>query len=174
AGAGRIWLQPFFCHGTETALHHCLHYDWGQHYCGHDTDVGVTCSGEGSVDCLRLVNGGGPCAGRVEVKLRGQWGTVADDIWDMEDAEVVCQQLGCGSAKSAHDWTRFGRGSGPIHLVWVDCHSNESTLWECTVKGWGPYTGPHDWDVGVVCQGKSHGVSPGSLTPRATCASTKA
>uniref|UniRef100_A0A8C4JIV4 SRCR domain-containing protein n=1 Tax=Dromaius novaehollandiae TaxID=8790 RepID=A0A8C4JIV4_DRONO len=102
---------------------------------------------------LRLVNGGGPCAGRVEVKLRGQWGTVADGAWDMEDAEVVCQQLGCGSAKSAHAWSHFGKGSGPIHLVRVDCHGDESALWECTVPGWGPYTGPHDWDVGVVCQG---------------------
>ncbi|XP_064369564.1 deleted in malignant brain tumors 1 protein-like, partial [Dromaius novaehollandiae] len=150
AGAGRIWLQPFLCRGTETALHHCPHYGWGQHYCGHDTDVGVTCSD--AVE-LRLVNGGGPCAGRVEVKLRGQWGTVADDIWDMEDAEVVCQQLGCGSAKSAHDSTHFGRGSGPIQLALVDCRGDESALWECTVPGWGPYPGRHDWDVGVVCQG---------------------
>ncbi|XP_064369538.1 deleted in malignant brain tumors 1 protein-like [Dromaius novaehollandiae] len=150
AGAGRIWLQPFLCRGSETALHHCPHYGWGQHYCGHDTDVGVTCSD--AVE-LRLVNGGGPCAGRVEVKLRGQWGTVADDVWDMEDAEVVCQQLGCGSAKSAHDSTHFGRGSGPIQLALVDCRGDESALWECTVPGWGPYPGRHDWDVGVVCQG---------------------
>ncbi|XP_064369534.1 antigen WC1.1-like [Dromaius novaehollandiae] len=150
AGAGRIWLQPFLCRGSETALHHCPHYGWGQHYCGHDTDVGVTCSD--AVE-LRLVNGGGPCAGRVEVKLRGQWGTVADDVWDMEDAEVVCQQLGCGSAKSAHDSTHFGGGSGPTQLALVDCRGDESALWECTVPGWGPYPGPHDWDVGVVCQG---------------------
>ncbi|XP_064369557.1 deleted in malignant brain tumors 1 protein-like [Dromaius novaehollandiae] len=150
AGAGRIWLQPFLCRGTETALHHCPHYGWGQHYCGHDTDVGVTCSD--AVE-LRLVNGGGPCAGRVEVKLRGQWGTVADDVWDMEDAEVVCQQLGCGSAKNAHDSTHFGRASGPIQLALVDCRGDESALWECTVPGWGPYPGRHDWDVGVVCQG---------------------
>ncbi|XP_064369556.1 scavenger receptor cysteine-rich type 1 protein M130-like [Dromaius novaehollandiae] len=203
AGAGRIWLQPFFCRGTETALHHCSHYGWGQHYCGHDWDVGVTCSGEGLGDCaggqpfgcarlgaimamprasppgtprvwewrwraalscpegtsnadaveLRLVNGGGPCAGRVEVKLRGQWGTVADNEWDMEDAEVVCQQLGCGSAKSAHAWSRFGKGSGPIHLAVVDCRGDESALWECTIKGWELYNGSHSWDVGVVCQG---------------------
>ncbi|KGL76795.1 Scavenger receptor cysteine-rich type 1 protein M130, partial [Tinamus guttatus] len=149
-GAGRIWLHPILCRGTETALHDCPHFGWGQHFCDHKTDVGVTCSD--AVE-IRLVNGSGPCAGRVEVKLRGQWGTVADNEWDMEDAEVVCQQLGCGSAKSAHGSTHFGKGSGPIHLALVDCHGNESALWECTVVGWGPYSGHHDWDVGVICQG---------------------
>ncbi|XP_068800438.1 scavenger receptor cysteine-rich type 1 protein M130-like [Struthio camelus] len=150
AGTGRIWLQPFFCSGTEPALHNCFHYGWGQHYCDHDRDVGVTCSD--AVE-LRLVNGGGPCEGRLEVKLRGQWGTVADDEWDMADAEVVCQQLGCGSAQSAPGVTRFGEGSGPIHLVRPDCRGDESALWDCTIPGWGPYNVTHGWDVGVVCQG---------------------
>ncbi|NWI11666.1 C163A protein, partial [Crypturellus soui] len=149
-GTGQIWLQPTTCRGTEKALYECWHYDWGEHFCDHDADVGVTCSG--AVE-LRLVNGDGPCEGRVEVKLRGQWGTVADYTWDMEDAEVVCQQLGCGSAKSAHSSTRFGKGNGPVQLVWIDCHGNESALWECTIPGWGPYKGPHDWDAGVICQG---------------------
>ncbi|KAI1232619.1 scavenger receptor cysteine-rich type 1 protein M130, partial [Lamprotornis superbus] len=135
---GRIWLQPFFCNGTENELAECRHFGWGEHFCGHERDAGVTCTatlcwglrgmaepcpwpGADAVE-LRLAGGGSPCAGRVEVKLQGQWGTVYDTDWDMEDAEVVCQQLGCGSAAGAYSAReRFGVGDGPDSLALVDC-----------------------------------------------------
>ncbi|XP_065492982.1 scavenger receptor cysteine-rich type 1 protein M130-like [Caloenas nicobarica] len=150
-GTGRIWLQPFFCQGTEETLQECPHFGWGQHYCGHELDVGVTC--REAVE-LRLVAGGGPCAGRLEVKLRGRWGSVADDFWDMEDTEVVCRQLGCGSAAGAYAAiASFGKGDGPVSLALVDCRGDEATLWDCEIRGWGPYNAIHDFDIAVACQG---------------------
>ncbi|XP_039245698.1 scavenger receptor cysteine-rich domain-containing protein SCART1-like [Pipra filicauda] len=151
-GSGRIWLQ-LYCRGTEEVLEECRNFGWGQHSCGHEWDMGVTCTE--AVE-LRLV-GGGPCAGRVEVKLRGHWGSVADEIWDMDDAEVVCQQLGCGSAAGAYSARdRFGTGGGLVNLILVDCKGDEATLWDCEIRGWGPYNGfQDDFDTAVICQGFS-------------------
>ena len=103
---------------------------------------------------LRLADGGGPCEGRVEVKLQGRWGTVADDAWDMDDAEVVCQQLGCGSAAGAYLASRFRLVDSPIMMAVIDCQGDEAALWDCNIRGWGPYKGPHDYDTAVVCQGE--------------------
>lgn len=48
---------------------------------------------------IRLVNGNVPYEGRVEVCSEEAWGTVCDDFWTQEDANVACLQAG---------YSRFG------------------------------------------------------------------
>ena len=89
--------------------------------------------------------------GRVEVFYKGMWGTVCDDNWDLDNANVVCRQLGFAGAVAANKSAAFGRGQGPIWLDEVQCTGDESSLMECRNNGWGINNCNHDEDAGVMC-----------------------
>lgn len=102
------------------------------------------------------MNGRDRCEGRVEVRYNDSWGTVCDDEWDMVDANVVCRQLGCGVAVAVGTSSRFGQGTGPIHLDNVDCRGDETDLSQCRSLPWDVHNCYHYEDVAVTCRGKAH------------------
>ncbi|KAM9062218.1 scavenger receptor cysteine-rich domain-containing protein SCART1 isoform X1 [Sarcophilus harrisii] len=145
---GPVVSSSMKCTGNETHLNQCNISTSALAPLGITQDVGVICSGSRRI---RLVNGTGRCAGRVEIYHNGTWGTVCDDSWDLSDANVVCRQLDCGVALSATGSAHYGAGSGPIWLDELSCFGNESELWQCPSQGWGQHDCRHKEDAGVLC-----------------------
>ncbi|OBS58758.1 hypothetical protein A6R68_10086 [Neotoma lepida] len=139
----------------------CSRANWqlckvADHECSSDRRlVWVTCAENQAV---RLVDGGSRCAGRVEMLEHGEWGTVCDDTWDLDDAHVVCKQLRCGRAVQALAGLHFTPGQGPIHRDQVNCSGTETYLWDCPGLPGDQYCG-HKEDAGVICSESSMPVS---------------
>ncbi|TKS89140.1 T-cell differentiation antigen CD6 [Collichthys lucidus] len=139
-------------HNT-TCFDHCLHQDGRLQNCsqskGSDcvTITGAVCGHQ----AVRLVGGADRCAGRVELWRDGRWGTVCDDQWDLQDANVVCAQLGCGYAlEVTGQGGSFPPGRGPVYLDELNCTGREENLWACPDAQDEPDCG-HKEDAGVVC-----------------------
>ncbi|KAI2652473.1 T-cell differentiation antigen CD6 [Labeo rohita] len=152
-GCGQVYNVSQSSAGlSTTCFTNCFYHDYQLKNCSEV--INSSCSVLSEVKCgnapVRLVGGGHRCGGRVEV-WRESWGTVCDDGWGLEDAHVVCAQLGCGYALSVSGHGEpYGKGTGPIHMDELNCTGKERTLWDCPAIMNGHDCG-HKEDAGVVC-----------------------
>ena len=91
--------------------------------------------------------------GRVEIYsyYKGMWGTICDDNWEFDDAQVVCRQLGYSGAVNALQGSQVPHGFGTILLDEVQCNGYESSISKCQHQPWGVNDCSHREDAGVEC-----------------------
>ena len=78
---------------------------------------------------VRLVNGPRTYEGRVELYVSGRWLPLCADQWDLNDADVVCRQLGYYYAIVANE-DQYGSAT-----TWdydLGCTGRESTVSACS------------------------------------------
>ena len=87
----------------------------------------------------------------MEVHHNGDWGTVCDDGWDLNDAQVVCNELSLGNAVAATHNAFYGLGTDSVWLSNLQCVGTEWTIGNCSHSEWGETDCGHYRDAGVKC-----------------------
>uniref|UniRef100_A0AAX7TWD3 SRCR domain-containing protein n=2 Tax=Astatotilapia calliptera TaxID=8154 RepID=A0AAX7TWD3_ASTCA len=118
-----VWSKEFQCGGQESALLDCRSSGSARNSCSPGKAVGLTCS-----EPVRLVGQASRCAGMLEVKV-GKWRTIDYFDWDLKEAHVVCEHLGCGSAFSIQ-WKNEPSEISVLKIE-PDCVHSGSALREC-------------------------------------------
>ncbi|GFR64782.1 deleted in malignant brain tumors 1 protein, partial [Elysia marginata] len=131
---GPYWATEMTCNGTESSLDECPFFDrlHLENCTGGHTAAAVCFQQEGVK--YRLEGGDKPNAGRIEMSIDRQWGTVCNRNWDNEDSQVACRSLGYTDGV-AQDDDVYGPGQGPIWLSYPQCQGDEAALHQC------PHTG---------------------------------
>uniref|UniRef100_A0A8C3A699 Soluble scavenger receptor cysteine-rich domain-containing protein SSC5D n=1 Tax=Cyclopterus lumpus TaxID=8103 RepID=A0A8C3A699_CYCLU len=86
---------------------------------------------------VKLSDGPNRCIGRVELFDKGQWGTVCGESWDVNDANVACRQMDCGSTHKITNTAEYGHGTGQTWHNQIECSGSELTLNQCPQR---PFT----------------------------------
>ena len=100
---------------------------------------------------VRLQGSPHASTGRLEVWRNNMWGSVCNEHFTIEAANVVCRQLGFDQALDYTPGGYFGQSTGPIHMSNVMCTGNEAFITDCTFSA--THSCDHSQDVGIYCQG---------------------
>ncbi|KAL9984307.1 hypothetical protein ACROYT_G006583 [Oculina patagonica] len=151
--SGPVWLTNLKCCGSETNLTSCSYDVIGSKSESHlrSRVASVICKDGSSPNGMpvRLRGSNSTNIGRVEVYYAGKWGTISRSGWDINDATVVCRQLGYFTA-SLSGYGLFRSADVPSWFTNVTCDGNESSLDQCA---WDFPTSPsYKSCANVVCK----------------------
>ncbi|XP_032446902.1 scavenger receptor cysteine-rich type 1 protein M160-like isoform X1 [Xiphophorus hellerii] len=118
-----VWWIYSDCFQSGSSLKSCLPYDENSVF-RHE----IICS-----DSVRLVQGTNRCSGRLEVKTDQSWSSVCEKGFDLQDAEVVCREIGCGPP-SVHQGALYGEAEAPVGSREFLCEGSESALLNCSSR----------------------------------------
>ncbi|XP_038548457.1 scavenger receptor cysteine-rich type 1 protein M130-like [Micropterus salmoides] len=122
---GYIWRIRSTCLQSKSAVRECVFTKSGT----SNLNLELKCS-----ESVRLVNGTRLCSGRLEVKSNHLWSSVCEDDFNLQDAEVVCRELGCG-APSVLQGALYAGVEGPMRTKEFQCEGHESALLDCGSSG---------------------------------------
>ncbi|XP_029990097.1 scavenger receptor cysteine-rich type 1 protein M130-like [Sphaeramia orbicularis] len=118
----RVWAISSSCVESTSTLRDCVSSD---HSMSGENMLFLNCS-----DSVRLVHGSSLCSGRLQVRSNQSWSSVCEEDLDLNDAQVVCRELGCG-APSVLRGALYGQGEAPVWTSEFQCEGNESVLLDC-------------------------------------------
>ncbi|XP_040009026.1 antigen WC1.1 [Xiphias gladius] len=134
------------CLGSESSLWHCrAKRDNNALHCS--STIHLVCAGSIAV---RLTDGPGKCAGRLEIQHEGGWRQVDKNGWTDINSDTVCKQMKCG--RNSASLEKFRQGSGDFLRHIVSCNSSDSHISACFTNKMSNNAFGKEETVGITCQ----------------------